>query len=82
MKLLFCPRCGDVRKLRLRRVRCECGHVSGRYLSDGAHAEVSADAHVIGIGNGSVAAALRGRTQRLDAWVFDRDSAERLRWVP
>jgi hypothetical protein len=42
-------------------------------------AEVSADAH--GIGNGSVAAALRGRSGNLDAWVYDRDADTRIRSV-
>ena len=80
MKLLFCGRCRDVRKLRLRKVRCQCGKAWGRYLVDGAHAEVSAGAHVIGIGNGSIGAALTGRSDRLEAWLFRRGEAQRIVW--
>ena len=80
MKLLFCPQCGDVRKLRLRKVRCQCGSAWGRYLNDGAQAEVSAGANVIGIANGSIAAALTGRSDQLEAWLFRPGEAQRIVW--
>lgn len=54
MKLLFCPRCWDVIKLKEKQMRsCECGYVYGRYLTNEL-AEVSDIAISIAIGNGSL----------------------------
>ncbi len=58
MKLLFCPQCQDVRKLRkLIVTRCQCGAVAGFYKGDGLHAVVSTEAMVVGLDNRSLARA-------------------------
>ena len=49
MKLLVCRNCGDVFRLKRTWRQCDCGKARGRYLADGAHAEVGADSSVIGI---------------------------------
>lgn len=53
MKLIYCPYCGDMFKLRLQNMKtCECGKVKGRYI-DNSLAEVSEEAISVAIGNGS-----------------------------
>lgn len=87
MKLLFCERCGDVVKLRRDYRSCECGHVGGKYLSDGWHAEVSADAVVLGVANDTMRRALEAFKagsddsghRTLSAWVMGAD-APRVKW--
>lgn len=55
MKLLLCPACWDVFKLKTGKLRkCECGRVTGRYLDDGHHAETNGKGISIAIGNGSL----------------------------
>ena len=53
MKLIFCPYCGDLFKLRFDMKSCECGKVYGRYV-DNSQAEVNKDAISVAIGNGSL----------------------------
>ena len=85
MKLLFCAECGDVVLLRRVRRFCECGRVSGLYRPDGAHADVSRDAQVIGLVNGDVRAALAfaehpdAGYRTIRAWLMGRD-APRVHW--
>jgi len=56
MKLLLCPYCSDVRKLRRELTTCECGKSSGRYLKNGLKAEVWGDeALIIGLDNTQLA---------------------------
>jgi len=63
MKLLYCPRCGDVFKLTYDVRSCECGHVAGRYEPDGAHAVVNGNGVSLAIGNGSLEQAIRIASQ-------------------
>lgn len=85
MKLIFCPRCQDVRKLQRYQTYCECGYVSGRYDADGAHATVSQNATVIGLDNHTLRRAIIASQDRdsghrtLAAWVMGSD-ASRVRW--
>jgi len=85
MKLLFCRRCGDVRKLQKSITYCECGHVYGSYRSDGAHALVSPDAEIIGIDNHTLQRASAARDhadsgyRTLAAWLMGKD-APRVEW--
>ena len=78
MKLLFCPRCRDVKKLRtLVLRRCQCGATAGFYKGGGLRAVVSEDAVVIGIDNMSLVHALlpdKERRPRLEAWIISSDS--------
>lgn len=85
MKLMFCRECRDVLKLQIEAIRaCKCGRSSGRYLPDGAHANVYGSAEVIGIANDTMQRALqRGDDdpgyRTLSAWLMGRD-APRVRW--
>ncbi len=85
MKLLFCEFCADVVKLQKSRRWCECGKTGGHYLSDGAHASVTAGAVVIGIDNRTMRSALQAREsddaghRTLAAWLMGKD-APRVRW--
>jgi hypothetical protein len=63
MKLIFCPKCQDVRKLHRAPahdpIHCRCGRSWGRYLDDEVMAEVGGEAVVLGIGNPSFVSAYR-----------------------
>jgi hypothetical protein len=95
MKLLFCPLCGDVRKLQRSLTTCECGHVSGRYV-DSLHAEVSATALVLGMGNGYLQQAAYSYAANapddvttsggsagygVKTWLFSRRGAPNVTWA-
>lgn len=85
MKLLLCPKCGDVRKLQYSQTYCDCGYVSGRYDADGAYASVSPEATVIGLDNHTIRRALLasqvkdGGHRTICAWIMWAD-ASRVRW--
>ena len=52
MKLLFCPKCTDVRKLAVGdRTTCWCGESWGWYEDDCLHAVYGGDALPVGISN-------------------------------
>jgi hypothetical protein len=86
MKLLLCLDCHDVLKFGtpMQWRACQCGHSSGRYLSDGVSAEFKGDnARAIGIDNRTIEQAVRSLLRapdrddfaafpRVDAWVFPR----------
>jgi len=63
MKLIFCPTCWDVIKLRNEKVSCECGKSTGFYLEDGLHAEIGGEAIPIGFLNKSFVDAIQDRPQ-------------------
>ncbi len=78
MKLLFCPRCGDVRKLHRDRTVCECLASWGRYIND-LDAVVGGSAIPLGISNPSFLAAIKGRPDEapgatFEAWVIPHHS--------
>jgi hypothetical protein len=62
MKLLFCPHCRDVLKLRYEMRTCECGRCWGLY-EDITHARIGGDAIPLGIGNRSLMDALETRPE-------------------
>lgn len=75
MKLLYCPRCEDVFKLSLKKVRqCDCGMVKGRYINH-LLAETNGKGIHIAIGNGSLINAIGDmeRLQRITKDEADRD---------
>jgi hypothetical protein len=51
MKLLFCPECGDVKKLAAESRSCACGESWGCYKPDGLRVDVYGPALVIGLDN-------------------------------
>ena len=80
MKLLLCPVCHDVAKLRQEpeMTVCQCGTSWGFYKADGWHAVIGAGL-AIGVDNNSVAYALRerlngnGKSVYLSAWLMATD---------
>lgn len=55
MKLMLCPECYDIRKMKVgKRVVCSCGRSSAAYRKDGLHADAYGAAMVIGISNRSL----------------------------
>lgn len=79
MKLLYCPACEDVIKLRSECPRaCHCGQSWGHYLPDGLRAEIGGKAVPLGFANGELAYALRnrpasGQGERFAAFVIPRE---------
>jgi hypothetical protein len=78
MKLLFCPKCQDARKLQYRRVFCECGKSWGNYLEDGLNAYMGGEAIPLGFDNPSLQQALRNQPEqapgkRFDAFVIQKN---------
>lgn len=76
MKLLFCTRCFDVRKLRRTATECGCGYVRARYLEDGWHAAWNGKGHLFGLDNHTVRRAMDEAdlgvvNPRLDAWLMN-----------
>ena len=75
MKLLFCPKCWDVFKLKIGEIRmCECGSVKGKYTDDGRFARVNDKGISIAIGNGSLLEAIEGMQSLKDE---TNDTADR-----
>jgi hypothetical protein len=60
MKLIFCPTCHDVRRLKPETVECECGDSWGEYKGD-LFAEIYGKAIPIGFANRSFVYALQNR---------------------
>lgn len=76
MKLIYCPNCQDVLKLRQQQTnrRCGCGKSFGRYI-DEHHAVIGGNAVPIGFAWDSFADALANRPavgdgRRFQAWVM------------
>jgi len=70
MKLIFCPRCGDVVALREGQWRtCDCGNAGGRY-TDSVNAEIVGSAIPIGFENASFVEALAARPEDGDGSRF------------
>ncbi len=58
MKLIFCKKCHDVRKIHTIKVSCVCGKSWGRYFPDGLHAEDGGEAGPLAFVNSSFAGAI------------------------
>lgn len=77
MKLLFCPKCWDVKKLAFEERRCACGESYGRYI-DRRRAVIGGEAVLLGINNFSLRVALgvciaSGARMALEAWMFEAE---------
>lgn len=78
MKLLFCPHCQDVLKLKTERRECGCGKSWGLY-EDRRQARIGGSAIPLGINNRSLLAALEispesGSGSAFDAFVIPKDA--------
>ena len=71
MKLLYCPKCHDVRKLQREVVTCQCGESKGWYKADGLNAVIEGMAIPIGFQNPAFTRALLGRQDRGSGVVFE-----------
>ncbi len=74
MKLILCPHCSDIVRLREKRRSCDCGKCSGQYL-DGLNAVYSAEAIPLGVDNNSLMSAVRswlltGENAHLNAFLI------------
>jgi len=95
MKLLFCPHCNDVIKLRVGVSRsCECGKSEGMYIDD-VNAIVNSSGILLGFANSSFVEALRDHIHRPEgrlgheftAFVIPEDAGSVKRegtntWIP
>ena len=61
MKLIFCPHCQDVVKIRRDPRRCWCGKSGGLYKEDGLNAIIYGDAIPLGFLNSTFSKALKER---------------------
>ena len=78
MKLIYCPKCQDVRKLDFAITVCSCGASKGWYDDDALNAVIKGEAIPIGFANDSFVNALRKRRptgfgKRFDAFVIPED---------
>lgn len=73
MKLIYCPKCQDVRKLDYKPVVCNCGASRGWYHSDGLHADITGEAIPLGFDNFSFRRALVRKAE--DRWGKDGQGA-------
>jgi len=79
MKLLFCPKCEDVRKLGFKKIYCKC-RKSWAYYKDERLAARNSHAVLIGLGNTSFVKAFKNRNNPLwsshefKAWIIGPDS--------
>jgi len=72
MKLIHCPKCGDVLALLRDQCRyCDCGASWGAYSDDGLHVTVGGKAVVLGVGNESLVRAVRAaqRSNPKTHWI-------------
>lgn len=77
MKLILCPTCGDVIRLREHTRQCFCRLSWGRYLPDGENAEIGWKAIPLGFVDDSLTEAVRkrpesGKGERFVAFVIPR----------
>jgi len=65
MKLLYCPECLDMKKLRMQELRrCACGKAWGYYLDDDLTAEIGGTAVLLAIENDKLREAVQHRPAR------------------
>lgn len=63
MKLIYCPKCQDVRKLDFAVTVCSCGASKGWYADDALNAVIQGQAIPIGFDNPTLVAALRNQPE-------------------
>ena len=71
MKMIYCPKCHDVRKLQRKQVFCQCGESSGWYKQDGLNAVLAGMAIPIGFQNTSFVEALKNQPEEGTGAVFE-----------
>lgn len=65
MKLIFCKKCTDLRKMHRQDTLCYCGESGGRYLADGLHVEVwGRYVEVVAVNNYSIAGAVNRNSEK------------------
>ena len=80
MKLLYCPKCQDVRKLKFKKTFCQCRRSWAYYQEDGRYAVCNTFAVLLGLGWTSLEKALKNKTNPMlvthefKAWVIGSDS--------
>ena len=78
MKLIFCPQCRDIVKLKIRQHRiCWCGASGGEYI-DSLNVVIDGDAIPLGFNNRSFDKALasqpeKGEGKKFNAFVIPKD---------
>ncbi len=71
MKLIYCPLCTDVVRLKKQKKFCECKKSWGKYEEDLLTSEIGGKAIVIGFSNNSFMNALKNKkTTEFDAFVI------------
>jgi len=76
MKLIYCPKCGDVKKLTRRKMRyCTCEASFGQYEPDGWYAKIGGEAIALGINNHDLRYAVhfllsKHEQHQIEAFVF------------
>lgn len=78
MKLIYCPKCHDVRKLDYPEVVCKCGASSGSSRIGGLHAVIRGAAIPLGFNNASLMDCLCNRPEdgaglEFTAFVIPKD---------
>jgi hypothetical protein len=71
MKMLYCPKCHDVRKLQRKQVSCQCGESSGWYKRDNLNAVIAGMAIPIGFQGSSFVEALLDQPEEGMGSVFE-----------
>ena len=81
MKLIFCPKCGDIFNLELDIEKfCFCGKSGGGYLEDKRTVEVTEESKVFCIGNESFVRAIKNTKDNsfvgfnFTAWVLPKNN--------
>ena len=80
MKLLFCPKCHDVRKLKFKKIYCQCRKSWAYYREDGRYAVRNPFAILIGLGCTSFEKAVKNKsnpvlsTHEFKAWIIGPES--------
>ena len=78
MKLIYCPECHDIIKLKIGLSFCNCGESSGEYHYNSLYASISGKAIPIGIANSSFLKALKnqpeeGKGECFEAFVIPKN---------
>ena len=79
MKLIYCPHCKDVVRLKKALKKCDCGKCFGKYEEDGLNASISEDSIPLGFSNHSFIEAVASTPskdlgKRFDAFVICKDA--------
>lgn len=71
MKLIYCPHCGDMRKLYYRKLTaCQCERSWGYYVTE-EKAQIGGHAIAFGVANPDIHTAVRGVLPALRMWIYE-----------